>query len=250
MNTKIGKALAIAITIVLVIGFAGCMASAPYGDNANVNKNTNTNTSNPVNGSASGGFTGNANSNTAVDEPSNTEQPDDSTDQMIHREEKEVTLDVAQVDGKTRLLSSGEVLQLYSGDQLREGAFYRVVADVDYLNGGIAGYVDYPDIQHIYSCKEIRLDDLDLPAYGDEIYGGTFIGDWVDSDILLYCNNDAFVYRNGKWMYEYSSSYERKDGSTVLLAVGVSEKDAEAGIADGAVFCADYFMLPTIEEEE
>ena len=41
-------------------------------------------------------------------------------------------------------------------------AYYKVVADVTLLNGGVAGYVDYPDVRNIISCEEISPDEVDL----------------------------------------------------------------------------------------
>ena len=247
LETKTGKVLVIAITIVLVLAFASC-TSMMYGPAPKSDSNANTNTIANTN-SSGGGFDSNSSANNNNLPPSDKQQDDGTTDQMFTHTENQVTLIVTQIGGKTRDIYSGYSLDIYSGEQLRDGAFYEIVADVEFLNGGIAGYVDFPDVKHIYTCKEVHLDDLDLPYLEDELYGLTLIGDWADADALFYENGVKSVWKDGKWIYSYDDSYQRDDGSWVLIAKGTDKKHAETGIEDGTVLCAEWFALPLVEKD-
>ena len=69
---------------------------------------------------------------------------------------------------------------------LEEGKFYKVVADVTYLNGGVAGYVDYPQVNSVASCEEVAPDELDLPTLEETRYGLVRIGDYAEGELLFH----------------------------------------------------------------
>jgi hypothetical protein len=60
---------------------------------------------------------------------------------------------------------------------MKDGGFYKLTADVKYLNGGVAGYVNYPDIKNVSNCEEISPLDLHLPSITEKRYGLCLIGD-------------------------------------------------------------------------
>ena len=66
------------------------------------------------------------------------------------------------MEGDSYMIDSAYEIQLY-GEDLTDGCFYELTADITYLNGGVAGYVDFPQIDRVISCKEISPFDLNLP---------------------------------------------------------------------------------------
>ncbi|MBR3313272.1 MAG: hypothetical protein IKG18_03950 [Atopobiaceae bacterium] len=66
------------------------------------------------------------------------------------------------------------------------GEAVEVVADVTYLNGGVAGYVDYPQVNSIAGCEEVAPDELDLPKLEETRYGLVRIGDYAEGELLFH----------------------------------------------------------------
>ena len=155
-------------------------------------------------------------------------------------------LDVVVYDDIAILIPSGERLNCNLDEEAQSGHFYHVVADVDYLSGGIAGYYMYPDVKRVKSVKEVSPDDLDIPTIEEHPWGVARIGDYANADFLL-CEYRRYAVLSGrKWIYRYDKLLTRDDGSRVCYRADVDQADIEAGIAKGVILCKDYFLMPAI----
>lgn len=169
---------------------------------------------------------------------------DGTTDQMFTEEVYGAELYVFQIDGETVTVDGCYSVGVYTEKELVDGRFYKIVADVTYLNGGIAGYVNYPEIQQVTSCKEVSPYDIGLPSTEDAVYGLTLIGDYADGDILFNEWHTMAVWKDGKWVWHYDDEIELDDGRYVGVREGVTEEDVLAGIDNGVLSCKDYFVAP------
>ena len=129
-------------------------------------------------------------------------------------------------------------------EALEDGKFYRVIADVTYLNGGIAGYVNYPQVEHVESCTEVSPDSLDLPSLEEGPYGLRRIGDYADGDLFFYELGIKAVWKDGAWVWSYDDVVTLSDGVVACRRSGVSEEEIQAGVSEGTLSCEDYFVLP------
>ena len=168
---------------------------------------------------------------------------EDATDQMYNKSVTGEPLDVVVFEGSPIILSSGYELKGL-GEDVKEGHFYRVVADVEYLNGGIAGYVNYPDVKDIHSVKEVSIDDLQIPSIEESRSGFVRLNGYGGADYLFVGYGKSGVYKDGAWLYGYKSSKKLDDGSVVLCKAGLDEQKAKEGIANGVYCCEDYFLMP------
>ena len=158
-----------------------------------------------------------------------------------------VTIDLFCFEGKLYSVDRSESVQVYLNQEAQDGEFYRIVADVTYLNGGIAGYVNYPKIEDVTSVKKISASDLDIPSITEECYGLTRIGDYADGDLFLNSFDMMAVWKNGKWIYRYNEGSAAEDGRYICRRKGVTDEEIEAGVAKGVLSCADYFVAPAID---
>jgi len=173
---------------------------------------------------------------------------DDSgqTDEMFNDEVANDELYVFQIDGQSTIV--GEYFyQMYlpTSKELEEGHFYRVVADVTYLNGGIAGYVNYPEIESVKSCDEVSPFDIGLPSIRDKSYGLLLIGDYADGDLLFREMGTRAVWKDGAWIYRYDNDIELSDGRAACVREGITTDDVQEGMKQGVLSCEDYFVLPS-----
>ena len=167
----------------------------------------------------------------------------DATDQMFTEPAAGEVFDVVVFGDKAVRVSNGETIGVYD-PTMQDGHFYRVTADVVYLNGGIAGYYNYPDIQDVTSVREVKADELDIPSLEQQRFGFVRIGDYADGDYLYTSYKDAAVLKDGKWVYTYTKEYDRPDGSNVRCVADIDKERVEDGIASGVVCCEDYFLIP------
>ena len=179
------------------------------------------------------------------DEP--VELPD-STDQMFDDRKDGEVVYIFQMDGKIYMIEPRYEIDL-NGRELEDGCFYRMRADITYLNGGVAGYVNYPDNIDVISIDKISAFDLDLPKVTEKRYGLGFIGDYADGDILLHEYSQKAVWKDGEWLWHYDKELKREDGSQVLYRDGVTEEQIEKGIEEGILSCAEYFVEPAISTD-
>ena len=169
---------------------------------------------------------------------------EDATDQMFSEDVYGAEFFVFQMDGESFTVDDCYPVGLMQEDSLIDGRFYKVVADVTYLNGGIAGYVNFPEVHDVHSCVEVSADELDLPSIEETPYGLVRIGDYADGDIL--CNDQGIkaVWMDGAWVWRYEYDAQLDDGINVLLRDGVDTATAQAGADAGILACEDYFILP------
>lgn len=150
-----------------------------------------------------------------------------------------------QYDGRPMTLDYFYDLAGYYGEDLRDGGFYKIVADVELLNGGVAGYVDYPEIKAVNSVEEVSPFDLGLPSIGESTNGLALIGDYADGDVLLNIYQAKAVWKDGAWAWRYDKQVKLADGRSALVAKGVTEEDAQQGAESGVLANEKYFVLPT-----
>ena len=170
----------------------------------------------------------------------------DTTDQMYQDRTDSDMKFIFQMDGKTYMISPAYEIG-YIGRDLEEGCFYELTADITYLNGGIAGYVDFPQIDRVIDCKKISWEDIDLPDIREKRYGLMKIGDYADGDLFVHEYRKMALLKDGKWSF-YDKELEREDGTLICFRNGVEEAQILEGIANGVLSCEDYFVQPAIEE--
>ena len=166
-----------------------------------------------------------------------------TTDQMDSDLKTGEVINIFQMKGHSYTVKDFYEVDLF-GRQLEDGKFYEVTADISYLNGGIAGYVDFPEIKHIIDCKEISPFDLNLPFITEYRYGMTLIGDYAEGDIFLSQIRVKAVWKDGNWIWSYDKEKDREDGTSVCYQFGTSEEEIEEGIEKGILSCEKYFVLP------
>lgn len=175
-----------------------------------------------------------------------TEPIDDyTTDQMYTESVEGARLTVVVYDGLPILVPEGESLESLAPYDLEEGHFYSVVADVDYLYGGVAGYDGYPEVKNVESVTEVSPDDCDIPTIWQKGSGVLRIDGYAEGDILLYEYGRYAVMQGGGWVYRYDSLKVRDDHSVLLFRSDADMGQIEAGIADGVYSCAEYFLVPS-----
>lgn len=87
--------------------------------------------------------------------------PGDTTDEMYSESKSAVELEVFKQDGGVFTVDGhNEIPDLKGWDNLKDGRRYKLVADITYLNGGVAGYVDYPQIDRVISVEELPSAEL------------------------------------------------------------------------------------------
>ena len=168
---------------------------------------------------------------------------DQSTDMMYSDSASDAKILVYVLDQKAYTLYYGYVINYY-GEPLREGGFYEIIADVTYLNGGVAGYVNYPKISSIKSYEEVSPLNLGLPSIRENIYGLSLIGDYADADVFLNEYRKMAVWKDGSWIYRYDRSKKEEDGTVICYRNDVSEEEINAGREEGILLCENYFVLP------
>lgn len=167
-----------------------------------------------------------------------------TTDQMFSKTEHNAQINVFQFGNDTITVDDCYAVDAITDQPLRDGSFYKLVADVTFLNGGIAGYVNYPNIERVQSCTEVSPFELGLPSINDTIYGVVLIGDYADGDILLHEQGKKAVWKDGSWIYRYDDEINLPDGRHALVRRDTLESDVLAGAENGVLSCEQYFIVP------
>lgn len=173
---------------------------------------------------------------------------EDATDQMDSDKFEGDIRHIFPMDDKVYMIDPAYAIDFPYGE-LKEGCFYEIKADITYLNGGVAGYVDYPEIDRLIDCKEISPFDLKLADITEKRYGLLFIGDYAEGDIFLNEYNKAALWMDGQWIWQYDKKTEREDGTFVCYVKDVDMDTIEKGISEGVLACKEYFVLPAIKAE-
>lgn len=256
--------LAIAAAAIAALAFCGCSAGTPSGGSSSEPVAEPTSgpvaTSEPVSEPAptSEPVTEPAPTSEPVTEPAPAPEPEPepvpidetTTDQMWRESFHSAELPVVIFDDLPILIANGYVIDSGYSNELQNGRFYRVVADVDFLYGGIAGYDGYPEVKNVYSVKEVSPDELDIPTLDERGAGLLRIGDYAEGDYLLYAFGDVAVLSDGKWIYRYDKIKGRDDGSVLCYRNGADEGAIEKGIANGIYCTEDYFLVPPKSDQE
>ena len=167
-----------------------------------------------------------------------------STDEMFNERANDARLRVFVIDGRCKTVDTLDEVDVMGEKELEEGHFYDVVADVTYLNGGIAGYVNYPQVERVKSCNDVSPLEMGLPTLEPGKYGLLLIGDYADGDGLLRSYGKAAVWKDGAWAYRYDKEIDLPDGKKAAVRKGVTADSVSAGANSGVLSCADYFVLP------
>lgn len=167
-----------------------------------------------------------------------------STDEMFNERASDARLRVFVMDGRCKTVDTLDEVDVMGEKELEEGHFYNVVADVTYLNGGIAGYVNHPEVERVKSCDDVSPLDMGLPTLEPDKYGLMLIGDYADGDVLLRSHSKTAVWKDGAWVYRYDSETALPGGKKAAVRKAVTEDAVRAGIDAGVLSCADYFVLP------
>ena len=73
-----------------------------------------------------------------------------TTDEMWGNEVDDAEIYAFMYEGRVYTADTIDEINPYDATQIMtDGGFYKLTADVKYLNGGVAGYVNYPDIKSV-----------------------------------------------------------------------------------------------------
>ena len=168
-----------------------------------------------------------------------------TTDEMWGNEVDDAEIYAFMYEGRVYTADTIDEINPYDATPyMKDGGFYKLTADVKYLNGGVAGYVNYPDIKNVSNCEEISPLDLHLPSITEKRYGLCLIGDYADGDIYLNEYGKIGVWKDGSWIYRYEKSYEGENGTLICRKSDVSEDTIKEGINNGVLCCEEYFVVP------
>lgn len=175
----------------------------------------------------------------------NDTQPPESSD-MLYKDTKYDEVKYIFVMGEeVYMIDPAYRIEIYT-EELKDGHFYELTADITYLNGGVAGYVDYPQIEKVIGCKEVSPFEIGLPDISEKRYGIMLIGDYADGDIFLHEYMKMALWKDGAWIYQYDREMDGADGTLICYRNDVSTEDIEKGISEGVLSCEEYFVQPAI----
>lgn len=169
---------------------------------------------------------------------------DNTTDQMYNTPVTGAEFYVFPYEDKVFTVKDPNTIDLPVWDPLEDGKFYKVVADVRWLNGGVAGYVNYPQIESLHSYEEVSPYDMGLPSIRDKRYGLTLIGDYADGDLFFYDWNVRALWKDGSWLWRYDRELDLGNGSVACCKEGVTADEVRSGMDAGVLACERYFVLP------
>lgn len=168
-----------------------------------------------------------------------------TTDEMWGNEVEDAEIYAFMYEGQVYTADTIDKINPYDATAImKDGGFYKLTADVKYLNGGVAGYVNYPDIKSVSNCEEISPLDLHLPSITEKRYGLCLIGDYADGDIYLNEYGKIGIWKDGSWIYRYDKSYEGEGGTFICSKSDVSKEAVQEGIDNGVLCCEEYFVVP------
>ena len=136
-------------------------------------------------------------------------------------------------------------IEINTDEEIADGGFVKITADVDFLDGGIAGYLHMPQIRKLKKIEKVSVDDFSFPSVREKAFGIMKIGDYSDGDYFFTARGHAGVYKDGKWLYKYSyNKILSRDDCRIFYREGVAEESIDQGIKNDILCCADYFVLP------
>lgn len=170
-----------------------------------------------------------------------------TVDAMYETKENKVTIYAFRFGEKCIETEHFYCIDMPLDKMTKDGAFYKIIADVTYLDGGVAGFMHYPDIRKVRECEEISSDELSFPSIEEEQFGLLTLGEYADADYLLKARGFAAVYKNGEWIYTYSTGMYIDNYQYVSCNEGVTAEEIYEGIEQGVLCCEAYFVMPSEE---
>lgn len=168
---------------------------------------------------------------------------ENSTDQLYREYQDNMELTLFCYDNELYTVDYMYRVNAYEPG-MRDGGFYQVNAEGNVLNGGVAGYVDYPEIESVHSVEEISPLALDLPSIRKDAYGLYLIKDYADGDVLLDIYGKMAVWKDGEWVYRYDREIRLDDDRTALAAKDTTKEEILSGMENGILSCREYFVMP------
>ena len=105
-----------------------------------------------------------------------------TTDEMFTDTQYDAKIYAFMYEDRVYTVDSIYEIKTYAAESMKNGGFYKLTADVNYLNGGVAGYVNYPEIKDVSKetinegisdgvlcCREYFV--VPAPDTGDESSG-------------------------------------------------------------------------------
>lgn len=171
----------------------------------------------------------------------------ETEDRIFETQEQEVTFYAFRYGDKCIETEGFCDIEIDDDVMPTDGAFYEITADVTYLDGGVAGYAHFPQIDKVISCKEISVDDLSFPSIEEEKYGMLAIGDYADADYILISMGKRAVYKDGKWIYHYENVTTGENYENICYNGDITKEQIYEGVAKGILCCEDYFVMPNLD---
>lgn len=76
-----------------------------------------------------------------------------TTDEMFTDTQYDAKIYAFMYEDRVYTVDSIYEIKTYAAESMKNGGFYKLTADVNYLNGGVAGYVNYPEIKDVSECE-------------------------------------------------------------------------------------------------
>ena len=127
---------------------------------------------------------------------------DNSTDQLYSETQADTEIFLFQINGRVYTVDGVYPVDRFIDEEMEDGGFYRITADVTILNGGVAGYYNFPQIDQVKECVPVSWSDLNLPAVAEKQYGLVLIGDYFD-DSQKFCRVSLKDYSMAKEAVQY-----------------------------------------------
>ena len=168
---------------------------------------------------------------------------DDAVDMIYRTDAEDVTLYVFRYGDQ--IIETGHYYKIDLDEDLEDAGFYKVVADVTYLDGGVSGYCKMPEIRNVESIEKISIDDMNFPSIRDEHFGIMSLEGYSDGDYALIARTNTAILKDGKWVYVYDTYYRTPDNVFKYYRNGITEAQIDKGCASGVLCCEDYFVTPS-----
>ena len=174
----------------------------------------------------------------------NSEADYGMVDQLYEVSGNDVTLYAFRYGDKCIETENFYEIEIDESNMPKDGAFYKIEADVTFLDGGVAGFTHFPQIDKVISCSEISVEELSFPSIMDEKYGLLDIRDYADADYIFVAGGMRAVYKDGKWIYSYEKTIPGKNYENIFYNGDIILDQVNEGVANGIVCCEDYFVMP------
>ena len=146
---------------------------------------------------------------------------------------------------------------LPDGIIVEDGEFASMTADVKLISGGIAGYIQQPQISKVYSYKTVSfdgvLDNGDVPDYNQ---GQSFAGPrFYETDghkylVVKLSYGDFYIYENGELKEHYDTAFETEAYLGIIENADENADLEETRVAEIYVIrCGDQYLASPVVVE-